>query len=110
MAAVAVIDLFILLVFGGDFPAMDGEIRCFWHMFTLLEILRGGNPADLPRLKWDIAQHHLMYIMVFPLCLKPKLHYIFHVPGCWEAWHCLLSCYGAERRTIAMFAKYFASR
>ena len=91
-----VIGLFIVLVFGGGVPPMDGEIRCFWHMFTILEILRRGNPADLPRLKWDIAQHHLMYIMVFPLCLKPKLHYIFHVPECWEAWQHLLSCYGAD--------------
>ena len=55
MAAVAVIDLFILLVFGGDFPAMDGKSRSFWHMFTILEIFRRGNPADLTRLRWEIA-------------------------------------------------------
>ena len=37
-----------------------------------------------------------MYFMVFLLCLKPKLHYLFHVPECWEYWQSLLSCYGAE--------------
>ena len=51
----------ILLVFGGDFPAMDG--------------------ADLSGINWEIAQHHMLYIMVFPLCLYHKLHYLFPCAG-----------------------------
>ena len=61
MAAIAAIGLFILLVFGGDFPAMDG--------------------ADLSGINWEIAQHHMLYIMVFPLCLYHKLHYLFPCAG-----------------------------
>ena len=96
LAAMTVIALFIILVLGGTCPAIDRDIQCFWHMFNILQILLRGNIADLPRLKWEIAQHHLLYLVVFPSCLKPKLHYLFHVPACWEYWGCLLSCYGAE--------------
>ena len=85
LAAMDVIGLFILMMFdAGDFAAMEGELRCFWHMYTILQILRRGRFADLARLKWEIAQHHLMFFMVYPKCIKPKLHYLFHVPACWE--------------------------
>ena len=63
------IGLFILLVLPRD-TAMDGEIQCFCHMFTVIQIFRRCNPTDLPRLKREIAQHHLLYIIVFPRCLK----------------------------------------
>ena len=97
LAAMDVIGLFILIMFdAGDFAAMEGELRCFWHMYTNLQILRRGRFADLARLKWEIAQHHLMFFMVYPKCMKPKLHYLFHVPACWEFWESLISCYGAE--------------
>ena len=65
LAAMTDIGLFILLVLPRD-TAMDGEIRCFCHMFTVIQIFRRCNPTDLPRLKREIAQHHLLYIIVFP--------------------------------------------
>ena len=95
LAAMTDIGLFILLVLPRD-TAMDGEIRCFCHMFTVIQIFRRCNPADLPRLKRQSAQRHLLYVIVFPLCLKPKVHYMFHISKCWEVWQCLLPCYVAE--------------
>mgnify|MGYP003324877957 CR=1 FL=1 len=93
----AVICLFILIVVLGAAPGVLGdEIRCFWHMFTILQILRRARPTDIPRLRWEILQHHLLYIVLFPLCVKHNLHYLFHVPRCWYIWECLLSCYGAD--------------
>ena len=65
-------------------------------MFTIIQILRRGDIRDIPRLKEEILQHHMLFIIHFPRCLKPKLHYIFHVPECWEKWQSLISCYGAE--------------
>ena len=97
LSAMTVIGLFILLVvLPKGFTAMNAEIQCFSHMFIILQILRRGNPADLPRLKQEIRLHHFSYITVFPQCLKPKLHYLIHISECWEAWGCLLNCYGAE--------------
>jgi len=97
LSAMTVIGLFILMVvLPKKFTAMNREIKCFSHMFIILQILRRGNPADLPRLKQEIRLHHLLFIMVFPQCVKPKLHYALHIPECWEAWGCLLNCYGAE--------------
>ena len=84
LVAMSIIGLFILLVIPSTARVMDGEIRCFWHMYTILQILRRGSAADIPRLMWEVAQHHLLYIQFFPLCLKPKLHYLYHVPRCWE--------------------------
>ena len=56
LAAMDVKGLFILVMFdSGDFAAMEGELRCFWHMYTILQILRRGRFADLDRLKWEIA-------------------------------------------------------
>ena len=95
LAAFSIIGLFILLVMpaGG---VLDGEILCFWHMFRILKILQRARMADIPRLEWEILQHHLLFMQFFPLCLRPKLHYLYHVPECWREWQILLSCYGAE--------------
>ena len=38
----------------------------------------------------------LLYMICFPECLKPKLHFFHHMPDLWEFWKALLSCYGAE--------------
>ena len=74
LSAMTVIGLFILMVvLPQKFTAMNREIKCFSHMFIILQILRRGNPADLPRLKQEIRLHHLLFIMVFPQCVKPKL-------------------------------------
>ena len=92
-----VIGLWLVTVPGmDDCPPLEGEIRCFWHMFTIIQILRRGNIADLPRLKKEIEERHRLYFKVFPLGLKPKLHFLWHIPDCWAAWQSLISCYGAE--------------
>ena len=82
LAAMDVIGLWLLTVPGmDDCPPLEGEIRCFWHMFTIIQILRRGNIADLPRLKKEIEEHHRLYFKVFPAWFEAQTPLPVAYPG-----------------------------
>ena len=39
-----------------------------------------------------------MYLRLYPDGVKPKLHYLNHLPRCWERFRRILSCWTPERK------------
>ena len=45
-----------------------------------------------------MLEHHEMYVRLYGDCLKPKLHYMRHVPACIAFHRCQFSCFATERK------------
>jgi len=52
----------------------------------------------LPLLEEALAQHHVTYLALYGDCVKPKNHYMRHVPQCIRRHGKTLSCFSSERR------------
>ena len=73
---------------------------CFDMLRNIVDILQKGEGAFLKMevLKKAMRDHHIMYLELYPLCAKPKLHYLRHIPECLERHGVSLSCFASERK------------
>ena len=72
---------------------LDLLSQMLWLFQTIEDV-----PANLARLRSIIQQHHVLFKTLYPQCVKPKCHYVFHVPDCMERFGCLLNCFSTERK------------
>ena len=74
--------------------------RCLRLACNMIEVLRfGGQAARVTtRLRLTIHDHHQVFIKLYEKCAKPKLHYLFHVPDCFERHNVNLNCFSTERK------------
>ena len=63
---------------------MPEECRCLQLLGRILYILRSGPGAvrKIHLLQRLITSHHDLYMRLYPLAAKPKVHYLLHIPGC----------------------------
>jgi len=72
------------------------EIECFEQLSTVAECLRRGKQADAQIALQAWQEHHDLFVELYPLCAKPKLHYTWHAILSW-LWHgVLITGFGAE--------------
>jgi hypothetical protein len=77
-------------------------IDCFVMLRIIFTILQRADIQDLELLKDATQTHHSLYMELYPLCLKPKLHAVAHIYDFWKRWHRLLSCFAPERHHRCM--------
>ena len=89
---------------------MPEECRCLQLLGRILYILRSGPQAvrKIHLLQRLITSHHDLYMRLYPLAAKPKVHYLLHIPGCIYRFGVNLSCFVTERRH--KFGKGIAAR
>ena len=62
-------------------------------------IMQGDRARDAVRLLDEIIDaHHELYLLLYPSCGRPKLHYVRHLPRLIAKFGCVLTCFGSERR------------
>ena len=61
---------------------------CLQHMHVVLSILRLQDRAvhHLRQLQEALRAHFDLCVSLYPVCLKPKLHYMWHVAACISKW------------------------
>jgi hypothetical protein len=76
------------------------ELRCFQLLGRILYILRSGPKAvrKAQLLQRLVNEHHALFVKLYPLEAKPKVHYLLHIPGCIARFSVNLSCFVTERR------------
>jgi hypothetical protein len=97
--ASAVLNLFITLV-AGPVSACADHIAGFRYLAAMIEILKTGEDV-VPRvleLKRLVRLHHAEFQRLYPLCMKPKVHYLKHCIDCMQRFRINLSCFGPERK------------
>jgi len=75
---------------------LAAEIKCFRHLVTLLQCIRGGTLEDAHKALDANLKHHHDFMILYPLCGKPKLHYTWHGILSWIFWKVLITTFGAE--------------
>ena len=76
------------------------EVQCFELLGRIIYILRMGPRAvrKAELLQRLIVRHHRLFVRLYPLEAKPKVHYLLHIPGCLHRFKVNLSCFVTERR------------
>ena len=66
----------------------------------IIRLLRSGDRAlgRLSLLRDLIKQHHEKYKRLYPMCVKPKLHYLSHTPDVFQWLRGNYSCFTPERK------------
>ncbi len=78
--------------------ALAEHTRCFDYLRVMLDILSRGLTNKMDTLRRAIRKHHEASIVLYPECVKPKIHYITHIPDCIDRQKCVLSCFAPERK------------
>ncbi len=78
--------------------ALRDHTSCLDHLRVALDILSSGSAHKVGELQRAIRQHHELFVRIYPGCVKPKLHYLTHIPACIERLGCVLSCFAPERK------------
>lgn len=80
------------------------HVTCFGYLADIMDLL-GKQGADVvPPLRRAIDAHALLYEKLYPRCVKPKYHWLFHVPDNIEAFNINMSCFAPERKHRAVKA------
>jgi len=76
------------------------HVACFLLLSRILALLCSGDKVleQLEQLQDLIGQHHDLYVQLYPAHVRPKLHYLMHLPGCFREMQCNISCFVCERR------------
>ena len=79
--------------------ALTPHATCLRLLYTFQTIIMQGDRArDVVRLLDEIIDaHHELYLLLYPSCGKPKLHYVRHLPRLIAKFGCVLTCFGPER-------------
>ena len=80
--------------------SLPDHVRCFDSLRTLVCIFESGSRALLRigLLRTTLREHHEMYVELYADCIKPKLHYLRHIPDVFEDFGTALSCFSTERK------------
>ena len=108
LAGEAVTAVFLLNALGaelhGQHPDLADHWTCLSLMARILAILAAGDEAvqQAQELENLIRQHAALFLALFPKCVKPKLHWLFHVPTLMRHFEVNLSCWVMERKHRAV--------
>ena len=86
------------------FLAPKGIIAAHVECFDLLRLINAISMmgeralAHAQRMKAVMARYHEMFLMLYIRCARTKLHYMRHVPECWERFGAALTYFPTERK------------
>ena len=82
---------------------LSEHVLCFRYLATIMDIL-GKNAVNdlLPQLQRYIDDHGLLFQRLYPQCVKPKYHWLFHLPENIEDFKVNMSCFSPERKHRAV--------
>ena len=82
---------------------LSEHVLCFRYLATIMDIL-GKNAVNdlLPQLRRYIDDHGLLFQRLYPQCVKPKYHWLFHLPENIEDFKMNMSCFSPERKHRAV--------
>lgn len=74
--------------------------HCFGLLVAIIELLRRGDQvlSELARLQSLIEEHHAAFVALYEASVRPKLHFLLHLPRVFELMHANVSCFPAERK------------
>ena len=92
--------LFLDMVVGTN-GAFANELKCFQLLYCIRFILEDNDlavdAADSGLLDRLIREHHVLFLQLYRLCRRPKLHFLLHLPKLIRRWRRHLDCFAAER-------------
>ncbi len=75
------------------------HVRCMELLYEITELLtKPQGRCDVPHLRVLNSEHHALFTSLYPACVKPKLHYVWHVLDCRERFGMLMMCFAPERK------------
>ena len=99
LTAIAILGIFVDAVVR---PAgnHDHHVRCFDDLRSIVFALRTDDEVHtmMPELRRRLESHHVAFQVLYPQCVKPKVHYFKHCLDCIEKFKCNLSCFAPERK------------
>ena len=101
LSMIRVMALFLVDVIS---PNSHEHVNCFLYLALFLEICQLGPdkaPLHAGSMRRLIEMHHALYVRLYGTgcgVVKPKYHFIMHVPDCMESFGKLMSCYVGERK------------
>ena len=79
--------------------AMERHVRCLELLVAMQEGLNQPQPwRNAARLVALNAEHHALFLELYPESVVPKLHYLVHVFECLRRFRCRLNCFSTERK------------
>ena len=94
----------VLGVFSDIFLAPKGLLREHVACLTLLRIINAimmmGDRAlsYTDTMREASEKYHKLFLNLYTMCARPKLHYMRHVPDCWARFRAALNCWACERK------------
>jgi hypothetical protein len=95
LSCVDVLGMFVEMVLE---PAniLMAEVECFKHLQDLARHLSKSTYEHAHPALEACRKHHQAFVALYPLCAKPKLHYLWHSILSWIKFGHLIACLGAE--------------
>ena len=105
LSAIVLLGLFLdVVVAPMKNTALEDHLACFTLLVCMVAILQKGDIKNIWILRTAMHSHHILFSMLYPECVKTKLHIGQHIADCWEYWGVLLSCFAPERKHKLMKA------
>ena len=95
LTATVVMGMFVDMVL---VPAhlLVGEVLCFKHLEDMLFHIKAATIDHAQPALEACRKHHEAFLKLYPLCAKPKLHYLWHSLLSWIDLGVQINCMGAE--------------
>ena len=95
LTAIVVIGMFVDMVL---VPAhlLVSEVLCFKHLESMLFHIQAATIDHAQPALESCRKHHEAFLKLYPLCAKPKFHYLWHSLLSWIALGVRIDCLGAE--------------
>lgn len=99
LSAITVLGIFMDVVIK-PMGKMPVHCACFDRLREIVNMLSRGDEVCtcIPELRDVVGAHHIAFVALYPQCVKPKIHYLWHTVDRIDEFQCNLSCFGPERR------------
>lgn len=79
---------------------LQRHVQCYMLLAEILKMLLSGDKVlqHLGTMQRLIADHHVLFVELYPRHVRPKLHYLLHLPTCFQEMNANVSCFVCERR------------
>lgn len=79
---------------------LQQHIRCFMLLCQIVAMCKSGNAvlSRLEELQGMIEDHHSLFVALYPGSVRPKLHYLLHIPDVFRRLRANVSCFVTERK------------
>ena len=79
---------------------LTANVECFSLLLRATSMLQSGDAVlrALPDLQRLLERHHQQFCDLYPEAVRPKFHFLLHVPGCLGQMGANVSCFATERK------------